>query len=205
MTSLAFSHGTHHAGVGNCSTPGGRVCYYCRCMDLRRFVRRRGHPLATNEFGKIRRSRYILYEKLGGVAGICNWCSAPLTWKTLCADHLDSDIANDTPSNLVGSCRGCNANRDDGTGYGRQKPKHCERCDKEYIGRSHHNSQRFCSISCASFSQPKRPIRAQHGTRSRYMRKCRCSPCKMAQSAYSKIYNEIRRKRGSPHVTAPTS
>lgn len=141
------------------------------------YVFRHLHPLARTG-GRIRRSRFVLYEKLEGLAGDCFWCGAALNWATLCADHLDSIIENDTPENLVGSCRGCNANRSDGTDYGRRRPKQCLKCFCFFTGGSHHKQQRYCSEKCAQLSRPKRGSTALHGTRSRYVYGCRCKECK---------------------------
>lgn len=153
----------------------------------KQYVWRHGHALASNT-GKVRKSRYILYEKLKGVAGLCHWCDISLTWKTLCADHLDSNIMNDEPDNLVGSCRGCNANRSDGTGFGRRKPVECLSCAVEFTP-LYHKDQRYCSLTCASKSRPKRGSVALHGTRSRYNYGCRCADCKIANiTAWRKWY-----------------
>lgn len=113
----------------------------------------RGHILANKIDGSIRKSRFVLYEKLNGIAGRCHWCGIELTWKTLCADHLDSNIMNDTAENLVGSCRGCNANREDGTGRGRQTPKRCRNCKVLFIGGSHHKQQIYCSLKCSKLGR----------------------------------------------------
>lgn len=150
-------------------------------------VFKRGHPLASKKDGSIRKSRFVLYEKLNGVAGKCNWCGIVLSWKTLCADHLDGKIMNDTPSNLVASCRGCNANRDDGTRHGRQKPKQCK-CGKSFIGGSHHKHQIYCSNKCSQLNRAKRGTKAPHGTRSRYGYGCRCVECNNENLRTSRMY-----------------
>lgn len=155
-------------------------------MTYKRVVRAPQHKLA-NKNGFVRRSRFVLYEKLNGVAGLCHWCLCSLTWETLCADHLDSNIENDVPENLVGSCRGCNANREDGTGQGRKKPKTCSVCGKDFISKSHHKRQLFCSNECARKRRPKRGINSKHGTRSRYVQGCRCVECTRANATYSQI------------------
>lgn len=144
-------------------------------------VFRHGHELA-NKVGSIRKSRYVLYEKLEGNPGNCNWCGIPLTWNTLCADHLDSNIMNDAEENLVGSCRGCNANREDGTGHGRTKPKVCPECNKQFV--VYRPAQIYCSVKCASCNRPKRGIKSKHGTRSRYVSGCKCRKCKTINTKY---------------------
>lgn len=153
-------------------------------------VYRKGHPLA-NKIGEIRKSRYVLYEKLKGNAGNCNWCGIKLTWETLCADHLDSDMTNDVESNLVGSCRGCNANRDDGTGFGRIKLKNCLECKNRFKPRI--KTTRFCSNKCASMNRPKRGTKSKHGTRTRYVWGCRCIKCKNENLRYSRERYKINK------------
>lgn len=146
------------------------------------------HPL-SNKHGAVRESRFVLYQKLKGIPGNCNWCGISLNWKTLCADHLDSNTENNSSDNLVGSCRGCNANRSDGTGYGRKIPKLCPVCKESFISKSHHKRQIFCSNKCARIMQPKRLSKSKHGTRTKYVQGCRCFDCKAANTSYSrKIY-----------------
>lgn len=153
-------------------------------MTYYRRLYRPNHPL-SRPTGYVRRSRVVLYEKLQGKPGTCNWCQEVLTWKTLCADHLDSNTRNDVAENLVGSCRGCNANREDGTGHGRKQPKTCPVCNREYIAADHHKKQIFCSTRCSSLARPSRlPTELPHGTRSRYMRGCRCRSCVTSNSSY---------------------
>lgn len=139
------------------------------------------HPL-SGVSGRVRRSRFILHEKLKGEAGSCHWCSIPLTWEKLCADHLDSNTENDIPKNLVGSCRGCNANRDDGTGNGRKKMKECRVCKNNFL--LPRPKQIYCSEICARKDRPKRGTKTKHGTRSRYMYGCRCLECIHSNSSY---------------------
>jgi len=152
-------------------------------MARRAVVTVHGHRLA-NSRGRLRRARFVLYSKLSGIAGNCYWCEEKLTWNKVCADHLDSNTLNDAPENLVASCRACNANRDDGTGNGRRKPKKCPVCSTEFIASSHHERAIFCSNKCASARRPKRGIHSKHGTRSQYVAGCRCDPCKKINSAY---------------------
>lgn len=159
---------------------------------FKQVVYRPGHPLAKSG-GRIRKSRFLLFEKLKGKAGRCHWCNTPLTWEVLCADHLDGNIMNDTPENLVGACRGCNANRDDGTNFGRRKPKTCPQCKKDFIGGFHHKAQVYCSITCSAASRPKTGSKAKHGTRSRYVYGCRCDKCRQANTkAWQKWSHKVR-------------
>lgn len=149
----------------------------------RPIIYRHGHQLA-NEKGAVRESRFVLFEKLNGSAGKCHWCSIALTWKTLCADHLDSNVQNNVPKNLVGSCRGCNANREDGTGHGRLKPKKCPECEILFIAKSHHNIQIYCSEKCAQKNRPRPGTKSKHGTRTRYVFGCRCNKCRYENSRW---------------------
>lgn len=151
------------------------------------YVTKREHELAGRN-GRVRLSRWVLYEKLNGEAGCCHWCQVPLTWETVCADHLDSNFMNDVAENLVGSCRGCNANRDDGTGYGRKVPKECPECHEHFVSKEHHRKTIYCSNSCASKNRPLRGITALHGTRSRYVTGCRCTPCHNSNLRYSRDF-----------------
>lgn len=154
-------------------------------------VYRKGHPLASKD-GAIRKSRFVLYEKLKGKSGKCHWCDIELSWKTLCADHLDSNIMNDVPENLVGSCRGCNANREDGTGHGRNKGKLCVHCSKWF--KVYHKKQVYCSNDCARNNRPKRGTKALHGTRSRYNYGCRCIKCCNENLRMSRVYYKLKNK-----------
>lgn len=149
------------------------------------------HPLA-NPSGLVRRARYILYEELNGKNANCYWCDLELIWtkeritNQLCVDHLDGNIENDDPSNLVPSCRACNANREDGTGHGRRELKPCKTCGKLFLPKR--KSSIYCSVQC--IERPKRGSKAQHGTRTRYNYGCNCNDCKKAQSDYMEEYEK---------------
>ena len=74
-----------------------------------------GHPLALN--GRVREHRLVLWEKLGSAGAACEWCGAPLAWKSagkdeLVVDHLNFDKQDNRDENLVPSCRGCNTARE---------------------------------------------------------------------------------------------
>lgn len=163
-----------------------------------------GHPLAGVN-GHVRRARFVLWSKLDGQDAPCHWCGIALRWEAnsnevdqLCADHVDGDTLNDDATNLVPSCRGCNANREDGTGYGRRSPVVCGHCGASFMpGRS---TQRFCSGSCASTATVPRGTNAAHGTRSRYVRGCRCDECRAAQAAYFREYEKRRPNRRAGRV-----
>lgn len=149
------------------------------------------HPLAPPS-GVIRVSRIVFFEKSGGVCPPCEWCGVELTWETVCVDHLNSNTSDNRPDNLVASCRGCNANREDGTGYGRRHPRTCECCGTLFL--PDRTTARFCTVSCAARSHPKRPSTRRHGTRSMYQAGCRCAECRTENSRAWREWD--RRRRG---------
>jgi hypothetical protein len=63
----------------------------------------------------------VLFEKIGPGPHLCHWCDKPVTWRVrsdtrlrrddLVADHLNWNINDDSPDNLVASCPVCNAHR----------------------------------------------------------------------------------------------
>lgn len=80
-------------------------------------VTRRGHPLA-GKTGRVFVHRMVLYDSSGGGRMPCFWCARPLGWGVekfapgaIVVDHLDHDRSNNSPTNLVPSCNGCNAGR----------------------------------------------------------------------------------------------
>lgn len=83
-----------------------------------RMKRASNHPLAPPS-GVVAVCRIVLYEKIGSGSHPCNWCGRALFWKpgegltndAIMADHLDFDMHNDVPENLVPSCRTCNVHR----------------------------------------------------------------------------------------------
>jgi hypothetical protein len=90
-------------------TPGGYIK-----------VRRPGHPLARAD-GRVLIHRANLYDKIGPGTHPCCWCGVPVTWGVdqwkgsvagrLIADHLNGDVTDNRPENLVPSCQSCNAKR----------------------------------------------------------------------------------------------
>lgn len=96
------------------------------------------HPLAQNANKIVLTHRLILFEQYPNGAP-CHWCGKDLFWfrsPRLVGDHLDTDITNNDPLNLVPSCRGCNGNRtkaspQHGTISGYQHLKCREPCCKE--------------------------------------------------------------------------
>ena len=80
-----------------------------------------GHPLAGKN-GRVFVYRILLYEKIGSGPHTCHWCGDPVEWTrghagrgcfagALAVDHLDGDMHNNDPANLVPSCNDCNSLR----------------------------------------------------------------------------------------------
>lgn len=153
-----------------------------RGADMGRLsVRRPGHPLASPVNGRVKTARLVLYEKLDGQPGSCHWCNEPLTWETLCADHVNEIEDDNRPENLVGACRGCNANR--GMHRARIIPEPCPVCGQLFNRRS---DCRTCSLTCGQRLAKRRPIHIVHGRRSEYVRGCRCPECRTAALEYER-------------------
>lgn len=78
------------------------------------------HPLAPPT-GIISVSRLVLFDKLGGGSHPCAWCGRQVKWRAgdssgrrpddLMVDHLDWNIHNNSPDNLVPTCSVCNSHR----------------------------------------------------------------------------------------------
>ncbi len=119
--------------------------------------------------------RVVLYEKVGPGSHPCHWCAQPVHWLPepgqvrLVTDHLDGDVRNNDPANLVPSCSGCNANRDrkirpdepfilyKGKRY-RAVIRDCLQCGQTFPVSIPHLRQRptggrYCSTSCAALNR----------------------------------------------------
>jgi hypothetical protein len=144
--------------------------------DLTRYhyVTAKGHPLADKQ-GHLPAHRLLLYEAIGPGTHPCHWCNSPVTWMNgpytkkgcLVVDHIDNDGRNNTLSNLVASCQGCNTKRhkanlvsDQETfmlrksipGRHRAVQRSCELCGSSLLVSSSETRSsrgRFCSMSCA--------------------------------------------------------
>lgn len=141
-----------------------------------RMLRRPKHPLAPAS-GTVAESRLVLYEKIGSGAHPCHWCGTPIRWMpgsgiadgALIADHLDWNIQNNSPENLVPSCHVCNAHRIKGGGREpilpgelflvatngtrhRAVERVCPTCGNGFLARLafvKRGHGRFCSRECA--------------------------------------------------------
>ena len=113
-------------GNGYCSSHYNRLKRYGDPLGFKERPKatvRRYKTITTDHFlgPKIRLARFILYEKLNGQPANCYWCDKNLIWtlgresrlnsNAVCADHLDENMLNDSPKNIVPSCRDCNGNR----------------------------------------------------------------------------------------------
>lgn len=135
-----------------------------------------GHPLAPSS-GIVVLSRVVLYDKIGPGEHPCHWCKKPVRWivgggpgtpSSLLADHLDWDIQNNSPDNLVPSCHLCNSHRAKSRKGGligseeltvmwggtrtRAIERHCNNCGTAFLvppAELKSGRGRFCSRSCA--------------------------------------------------------
>lgn len=88
-----------------------------------RVVQLPNHPLA-HESGTVLEHRLVLFASIGPGLHQCYWCGVAVAWATgaeairsLVVDHLDHDKLNNSPTNLVPSCNGCNAHRTRGENW----------------------------------------------------------------------------------------
>jgi hypothetical protein len=82
-------------------------------------IRVPGHPLET-ACGLVGEHRVVLYDAIGPGPHPCHWCGQPVDWVSdgvgvprgsLVTDHVDNNVRNNDPSNLVPSCGPCNGVR----------------------------------------------------------------------------------------------
>ena len=72
------------------------------------------HPLAHEKGHIVAEHRAVLYDTIGPAPHLCHWgCGKLLEWQApmyegIYVDHLDGDVANNDPTNLVPSCFGHN-------------------------------------------------------------------------------------------------
>jgi hypothetical protein len=140
------------------------------------------HPLAGS-LGYVLEHRSVLFEKIGPGEHRCNWCGCVVVWSVdrrgntgncLIADHLDEDITNNYPANLVPSCNACNRLRGkgwrikegeifilDSEGYRiRAELFSCGNCTVEFAARpskyiKKKGDLRFCSKRCQALYREK--------------------------------------------------
>lgn len=101
---------------GNCrwATPEERT----RTLKGYRMAEVPGHPLSGKN-GLLLVHRKVLYDRIGPEWHPCHWCGELVEWRAratpgngaLVVDHLDHDILNNAPENLVPSCSPCNVRR----------------------------------------------------------------------------------------------
>ena len=141
-----------------------------------RMVRVTGHPISPPS-GTVAECRLVLYDKIGPGPHPCHWCAQVIDWMpgnwadpaALVADHLDWNIHNNNPANLVPSCRVCNAHRVEGGGRApiqedelfvvhpngarsRATRQSCELCGTEFVVATSQvkaGKGRYCSRTCA--------------------------------------------------------
>ena len=117
--------------------------------------------------------RRVLFDKIGYGPHWCHWCSKNINWnpgkrggggRTLVCDHIDGDIRNNDPMNLVPACQGCNAMRNrrvrDGELFivrhskrNRAIRRTCETCQRSFLALNAQvriGNGRYCSHSCAA-------------------------------------------------------
>lgn len=69
------------------------------------------HPLAMKS-GQVSVARAMLYSKIGAGPHPCHHCGTEVDWRHgLEADHLNWARLDNSPENLVPSCRSCNQKR----------------------------------------------------------------------------------------------
>lgn len=71
------------------------------------------HPLASS-VGQVLEHRMVMFDLVGEGPHSCNWCGSELDWggiSGIIVDHLDEDVTNNDPLNLVIACIGCNTAR----------------------------------------------------------------------------------------------
>lgn len=137
-------------------------------MSDRKFYRKitnHSHPL-SGKYGWVSVHRAVLYDRIGPGEYPCNWCGKILSWsdkrRKIVADHIDGDILNNSPDNLVAACYSCNTFRSRSRvrlpfdisviigGIRKRAVKFtCQACGSEDIGPVV-GVNKFCSVACAS-------------------------------------------------------
>lgn len=91
-----------------------------------RMEKRAGHPVAMSD-GSVYVHRAVLYDKIGPGPHPCHWCGETVTWGAqgqygLSVAHLDDDVTNNEPGNLVPVCYRCRHGRGEHDAFTR----HCD-------------------------------------------------------------------------------
>lgn len=91
------------------------------------------HPLVMPSNGYVQEHRAVLYDAIGPSDHPCNWCGVMVSWSTpfpdgLVVDHLNHDIQDNRPENLVASCLPCNSGRSV------NRRTHCNKCGRALAG-----------------------------------------------------------------------
>lgn len=73
-------------------------------------VKAKGHPRSLGA-ARAYAHRVAFTEANGEGPFKCKWCKKPVTWRDMHVDHLDDCKTNNSPTNLVASCPGCNTKR----------------------------------------------------------------------------------------------
>jgi hypothetical protein len=68
------------------------------------------HPLSRNR-GRVYEHRAVFYAEKGEGPFRCHWCARVVTWDDMHVDHLNDDVKDNRPGNLVASCPRCNQRR----------------------------------------------------------------------------------------------
>lgn len=111
------------------------------------------HPLA-DAHGIVREHRLVLYEKIGPGSHPCHWCEAIVTWQSykdgrqtgvLVSDHVDGNVQNNDPPNLVPSCFGCNRRR---LTHPKKMPPNAVRDDELFVVDSKGWRHRAARLTC---------------------------------------------------------
>jgi len=65
----------------------------------------------SEKSGYIFEHRYIVYQKMGSLLGVCRKCNKDIDWSTVHIDHINNDKTDNRIENLRPLCRACNVMR----------------------------------------------------------------------------------------------
>lgn len=69
------------------------------------------HPMASKNSKMLYEHRMVAYDSREGKCEDCFWCGKELTWSSCVIDHLNELKHDNSPENLLISCRHCNRAR----------------------------------------------------------------------------------------------